>query len=421
VHASSSSLPRAAGIGLIALTALALIVLAITGNVSNSTIRNNPVLAATVAPYNGLAKDALVSARLALQLQSQQKEASAQALAQAQAQGLITAEQAELVRAELAKAPAVDVPQDPGPARAALRQEPFALFSLVALANSAELRGDKQLSNRLLSHASQLSRRNGLVQMQLIERAGSPAELVRHIDATLRTNQAMFGTVFPLLAQALTDPQLIQLMRPIAKEDPDWYRFFIGEALTMPGALPAIRTLMMAEPNGSTARDPQLRKNLITQLIASDRVALARSYFQSLHKNAARTVVDPRFVHPEFEAPFGWQVNQDPQLTADFVRNEGFSAYGSADREGTFARQLLSLRPGRHVLQLEAETQGTTTLTVSVTCRQGDQAIPVASSRRQSFTFSVPAGCTDQWLSLGLSDNDDASEAEATIRRVALN
>jgi hypothetical protein len=377
---------------LIAVAALVLIVYAGARSVSNAAVDDNPEFAATVAPGNGIAQDELVRLDLAALLRTKE-HANFEPVA---------------VRA-----------------RDALRHEPLALASMVALTEQARAAGHPDVAQALLDYAGALSRRDPLVQLELIQRASATGDvqgLIRHMDEALRTTQALYGTIFPLLAQSLHDSRLVALLTPIAREDPQWYRLFIGEALTTPAALPGVRQLMLLAPNGSAARDPQLRINLINQLVATKRVDLARSYFDKLHPDAGGEIVDPEFKHPSYEAPFGWMLSEAPDLTADFVRGEGLTGYAASDREGIVARQLLSLKAGSHTVHLETTPAALGVLYVDVLCQDTGSALSVSVDRNKgAFSFVVPAGCSNQWLELGLRDGDDSRSAEASIRRVTLS
>jgi len=416
---------RVLRIGAISVAAVLLAATAVATNLSDATLRQSPAFASMIFPSNGLARDALVRIQLALHLQHQQQQQQAEVIKEARKQGLLSADQVRQLQSEFLEAQPINFDSVERDARKALRHEPFALASLLALSHQAQLEHEDELANRLLSHAGHLSRRNALIQMELIQQAansGDMRSLVRHVDETLRTNQSMFGTIFPILARGLTDPRLVTFMKPIAAADPVWYHRFVGEALTIPTALPAVRELMLVAPNGRAAQDAQLRANLVSQLVATNRIGLARSYFRALHPEATGEPFDPEFKHPEYEAPFGWIISEDPDLTADFVQNEGLVAFAASDREGIVARQLLSLQPGRHTAQLDAPPESLKIMTLYVTCRASGRTVPVTPQRNAgTFQFFVPGNCIDQWFSLRLRDDDDTQSAEATIRRVRLN
>jgi len=375
----------------IAFAAIILITFAVRANLSNAALRENPPLAARLHPENGFAQDRLVELQIAAALEKQ--------------------DTAALERIE---------PQ----ARAALRHEPFALSSLALLSMTARVAGENERADLLLDHASGLSRRDMLVQLQLIQRAAQREDLealIGHVDATLRSRQSGYQLIFPQLAQYLNRPEMVDPLTQVARQDPAWYKLFIGEALTVPAALPTIRTLMMRVPEGSAAQDTQLRRNLISQLIASGRISAARSYFRSLHPQAqAGPLVDPEFTHPEYEAPFGWSVSEDPDLTADFVRGEGLLAYAGSSREGIVARQLVSLAPGRYTAKLDGERADLSIIYLEVDCPTGAELLAASPSPSGRYSFTVPARCPHQTIGIGLRDNDDSAVAEAAIRSITL-
>jgi len=377
--------------GLIVIAALALMGYAAARSLSNAVVDQNPGLAASLAPANGLAQDQLVRLQFAPLLQKPGGGNLEPVIARA---------------------------------RVALQQEPFALSSLAAIVAYERNQHRPAVANAVLDHAARLSRRDVLVQLELIQRASTTGDergLIRHMDEALRTNQALYGTLFPVLAQALNHPRLIDLMAPIAREDPSWYRLFIGEALTIPAALPGVRQLMLMAPNGSAARDPQLRINLINQLIANNQIGLARAYFQALHPQMHGPILDPDFTHPSLEAPFGWLVNEDPDLTADFVRGEGLTAYAASDREGVVARQLVSFPPGTYTIRLDADAADLSVIYLAMACHGSNDELPVAANRgKGTFQFRVPTNCSNQWLELGLRDGDDSRPIEASVRSLTL-
>jgi len=374
-----------------AFAAIILITFAVRANLSTAALRENPPLAARLNPENGFAQDRLVELEIAAALEKQ----DAGALDQIEPQ-----------------------------ARTALSHEPFALSSLALLSMTSRAAGEEGRADLLLDHASSLSRRDMLVQLQLIQRAAQREDLnamIAHVDATLRSRQSGYPLIFPQLAQYLNRPEMIGPLSRVARQDPAWYKLFIGEALTVPAALPAIRTLLMRVPEGSAARDPQVRRNLISQLIATDRVPAARSYFRSLHPQAGEGLLfDPDFTHPEYEAPFGWSVSEDPDLTADFVQGEGLLAYAGSSREGIVARQLVSLSPGRYTVRLDGERADLGVTYVEVDCRKGAELLGASPSPSGVYNFTVPARCPFQTIGIGIRDDDDSAPAEAAIRSIAL-
>lgn len=376
---------------LILLVAIAMAVLAVRHSLANAARTRNPALAAQLAPHDGMVLDRLVELQLTEAIAKQETKFTAQTIERA---------------------------------NRAIRSEPFAISSLTTLALAAKGAGDDDLAKTLFGHASSLSRRELRLELLLIEQHAKSmrlAPLMKEMDGTLRVFQSSYPTIFPLLTQLLNVPEMQPHLLQIAREDPPWFRLFIGHALTSQNALPAVRKLLTALPESAAATAPDIRRNLVAQLAASGRTDEAREYFLTLHPNEAeKPIIDPGFDHPDYEAPFGWMVGGDPDLTANFTLDEGLGLYAGRGREGLAARQVTKIEPGSHMITLNGEKQSLEQIYIEFQCIGPGKAQVVERKREGTFTVTLPSGCAQQVLGIGLRESRQISGTTAYIRSISI-
>lgn len=368
---------------IVGLGALIVSVLALTQGLATVVMRTDPELALRIAPNSGRAYNRLAELRTASLPPERYREIAPLA-------------------------------------REALRREPLAVGSATLLSVDAMLAGDRSRADRLLDYASRLSRRNLSTQLLLIERAVSrndAAGALRQFDITLRTSQTSFPTLFPVLANAIADPYFLEPMKRIAREDPSWFPFFVGEAVTVDGALPNLARIMAAAPDTATGRNEELRQNLLDRMVATGRVGEARRYYQAIHPDVRGLVLDQRFSRPDLQPPFGWRLASEPDLLAEYARGEGLHYIASADRGGVLASQTVMLRAGRYRLDMPVQPAAGS-LGWSLRCEGTAADIPSersVSSGRLTTRFAVPEGCQTQMLSLEIAPSSDPAGQEGTV------
>lgn len=176
--------------------AFALLWLTVSLTVASSVRRSRPDIAIRFAPY-----DSAALAILAHNLQTENPDV----------RGMIEAA---------------------GPARAALKRDLTYAVAVRALGFAQESRGQARQAAKLIRYANRLSKRDLLTELWLIEynvdRGDVPAVL-RHFDAAISTSPDAMRTLFPVLINALGDPDLVQPLADMLKRRPWWVASFLNQ------------------------------------------------------------------------------------------------------------------------------------------------------------------------------------------------
>lgn len=312
-------------------------------------------------------------------------------------------------------------------ARRALAANPFDGRGYRVLADVAASRGDAVGQARLIEQAVRHAPRDIAARAQAAQLAlqrGDAASALRHYDRILRVAPAAQPTVIPALVQLASLPGARDAVVTELAARPYWRAEFLrqfarlapdGEALA-----PVFESLRAR--GGLNEEETSLYLGRLVRDGRWDDAFLA--WAGSLPPQALTSLTTPfdgGFENPtRTGGPFDWSITP-PQGIEVEVRPSP-EGRGRAlwieflGRRAPFrdVRQLLRLQPGQaYVLQWRSRLDGLQTargLRWTVTCAGGDGAAllgtPAQAGTRgwteQRAGFSVPEGCTAQWLTLEL-------------------
>lgn len=293
----------------------------------------------------------------------------------------------------------------------------------------AEQRGDTDRATQLYTLAVRHSPRDlpslaWLMRHRLLE--GRIDEGLTYLDAQLRVQPNLAGTLFPTLIAAL-DASGGQL--PLAQTlagNPRWRAGFLNRLARdarSTDAVTAVFEQLAATPGGLTDAE---RRAYVERLIRDHRWQQARRAWAAglpaQHRPADQLVFDGGFELPAGGYGFDWRI--DPIAGATIERLAGPGITGNRalyiefqDRRVRFAhvRQLLTLAPGHYRLAARYRLDGLRNergLNWTLQCAENPSA-RLGSSRRLTgsspwstleLDFDVPAeNCGAQWLRLELA------------------
>lgn len=302
-------------------------------------------------------------------------------------------------------------------AHQALKRDSMAIPAVTTLGTLAQLRGDLPKARRWMKYSEQLSRRDLATQLWLIEDAVGRediADALHHYDIALRVKRGASDLLFPVLAQASTDPEIAsELVRTLSAK-PLWGEQFIAFAASKTPAPNATARLFLALRRAGVPISDAASGALIDALITKGQVEEAWAYFSRIRPRADRTRSrDPNFTASIARAShFDWVTAGDGAGLFASIQRSGdgglldFSAPAGAG--GTLVWQLQMLPAGRYVL--EGQSVGIDQPERSrpywvVTCRAdgrelGRVVMPNSAENSGRFVghITVPPGCTAQML-----------------------
>jgi hypothetical protein len=305
----------------------------------------------------------------------------------------------------------------------ALRHDPTAVEAVAALGVNAQIRGDAKSAQRLFHYSQSLSRRDLTTQLWMIESAvtkGNIPKAIHHYDIAMRTSRSAPDLLWPVLASALSEPEIrVELARTLAR-GPVWSDNFIPYiALRAPDTLATADLLArLRRARVPVAADAVVA--VISRLIV-DRHYDAAWRFYSIGNPAAKRHVsrDARFsTNVATPSAFDWQTINDSGITSSIEsrKNGGIFDFAAAPSVGgPILRQIQLMPPGAY--QLEGHSAGIEQASGSLpywtlTCGEGQElgrlTVPNSAQSDGKFAgnFVIPNGCPFQTLTLVARSSD---------------
>lgn len=296
----------------------------------------------------------------------------------------------------------------------------------------AEAAGQASQAARLFSLSDAISRRSLATRTWLIQRAvdrGDAAGALEHFDIALRTSSAAPRILFPVLANAASDPALAGPIARMLDRPSDWRVMFLNYAIGEGGAASSIADIVLVMRDRRAIVEAGIDQTLTGALVAEQAFGKARQVHDALHPSARRGfVVDPDFSRSGEAFPFGWEFTEKGEAGAIRGRVDGKPAltYQSlVGRSGEVAVQLLTLPPGRYRLATTTATgadDASATPFWTLTCGQAGGAQiallnqPERSGETAEAEFAVASDCPAQWLALHLRASDAPNQGGAIAR-----
>ena len=288
----------------------------------------------------------------------------------------------------------------------------------------AEQKRDLARARALLLESAKLSRRDLGTSLWLINDAvqkGDTTTALQYYDTAMRSSAVARTILFPILTDAIADPEFIEPMIKLLVSRPNWSGEFVVFALASGKATPNLASIVAKSP-GIIRENPPIAQALLDVLIRENRFEEAWDLNAALTSNTRRgAVADTRFVANNALVPFGWRFSGHSDFGV--VQSErGLDLFALAETGGVAASQLLLLRPGRYRLQSigRIRTGGASwTATCSGNVTQELAILPVSlNGVSVSSEFTVPAGCAATWLRLVLRTDGAPEGLSGHVREV---
>jgi hypothetical protein len=324
-----------------------------------------------------------------------------------------------------------------GLARLALRQDPTAVAAVTALGLNAAVRGDTAAARRLFLYSQKLSRRNLPTQLWLIEDAverGDVPGALKHYDIALRVHPTMSELLFPVLATASSDPAIrAELIRTLAGR-PAWGEGFINFVAGNGPDPRSTATLLAGLRRAGVAVPQPAYAGAVNALLAAGQLDRAWAFYASVRPGAdRRRSRDPRFTaNPEPPSQLDWVPINDGTISSSIQRGEGGGIFDFAappSTGGPMLQQLQLLPAGAYRLSGHSSgiDQSANALPYwTLSCKDGEElgrvVVPNSGEAGGNFfgSFTVPAGCPMQTLTLVARPSDVPSGLSGQIDRVLL-
>lgn len=358
------------------------------------------------------------------------------ALAFVPKEGIALATQADLALVNGVKASPLVMQRD---ARAALRNMPLNSKAVRLLAISMGLQGKDPLADRLLDQAANLTRRDLLTQVLLIEAAIRRDDLhdaLKHFDIALRSSANAPQILFPRLSNGIANPEGRAALKPYIRAKSSWPLEFLYYAKDNRDDLAPLVDLVIetggvADAVKQRAFDAALLEALFQKQNYADLKRLfgriPGAKLELLTSAALNTAdVSRRF------GPAAWQPLDDAESGASPSGGKGapaaLSIYANSGTTGPVAQKLLFLTPGRYrfafrVASIDRGEGGS--IGWQMHCLEPAASQPfwrMESLYRSTTSFvDVDATCRVQRLQIWASGGSGQTGMEADISAVSLD
>jgi hypothetical protein len=274
-------------------------------------------------------------------------------------------------------------------------------------------KAEEPRARALVQQAELLSRRNLATELWLIEDAVRREDVpgaLRHFDVALRTSKIAGGLLYPVLREALEDPQLT---RPIAQtlSVAPWRSQFLQYAVSLNRPSVALASIFQQQRNLEPFQGTDLKGALVGQL-------LARKSYDSAARLAlgkpAGLVQDSGFAQETGFPPFNWQLADGDGLSSLRLQRAGGSALqitAQSDAAGPAAVQLIHAAPGLYMF-VATMPDSNPGLIARLVCADTERELATISlGSRTAVTVTVPAGCAYQTLSIVALPSDTGTRS----------
>lgn len=322
-------------------------------------------------------------------------------------------------------------------AQDALQRDPMVVEAVTTRGLDALLRQDEAGARRLFAYSQLLSRRDLRTQLWAIEDAvsrGDVGSALQHYDIALRTKRDASLLLFPVLSEAVADPEVrTGLIRTLASQ-PSWTSGFVDYVVGHGTDAQAALALLEGLARVHIPISEGVNAAIVRRLIAAGQFESAWRYYASIRKGVDRRIGrDPRFtVAPESPAPFDWVPTDDTGASASIqpAKEGGIFDFATSPAVGGILLQQAQLLPaGRYAVaghSIGIDQPDVSLPYWEVTCGDGRSLARsnISRSSEGNGNFSglviVPEGCPSQTLSLVARPSDAIGGVQGQIDYFAL-
>jgi hypothetical protein len=250
---------------------------------------------------------------------------------------------------------------------------------------------------------------------------------LEHFDVALRTSDKAPAVLFPVLAEATSEPRVIE---PLAKrmEGAPWADSFLRWAIDNGQEAHGLAALTLAL-NKRAPVQGEIVAALANKLAEKHAFAELRPIraISAAKLTDGEWLTDPAFAKPSGVGTFEWALGQDGYATVTRGINaggkEGMSYDAPINRASEIARQLLTLPVGTYRFTVDGSIDhGKANWTIACAGTDGVSLtnLPMAS-KPIGVDVAVPANCPAQYLvftSVASDDGATGSVSRVSLRRI---
>jgi len=314
---------------------------------------------------------------------------------------------------------------------AALRRSPTLASPARDLGLLALLRRDMARADAHLGYAETMSRRDVPTQLWLIERrvaANDAPGALLHYGVALQVSPETSAQLFPVLASALGQDNLVRPIGDLVRRGPSWNSQFLYYVNANATDLPNLAALYLYLNHRRTPLDRVHIWGAISRLLQAGELDAAASVYSiadpAWRRGDLAAQLDGGFDRDGDMPPFGWELETGlawraarPGTAGDRALHLAIPASSPGTASPPAARRLLLLRQGAYRLTGRfgrAEGSGQGLLHVALACSGGAPSTlsaPIPDQAGALDGLLLASGCDQQYLSISLERRGEGSGA----------
>lgn len=322
-------------------------------------------------------------------------------------------------------------------ARGALVRDPTNASAAATIATATAYTNDVPRARSQFLYSERLSRRLLAAQLWLIEDSvtrGDVPGALKHYDTALRASSSAGRLLYPILAKAISDPNVRQSVGEVLSAKPLWGPEFLTEIGLRGPDFVAASDLFVLLRKRKVAIEPALENQMMAKLVDAGQHERAWQYYLSVNPRDRGSLIrngDFRTISAT-PAPFDWLATTEGGATAiaEWENGRTFLHFQTVAGEGgALVRQLMLLNAGRYVLTGRVRSLPAAANERPywrVVCLSSIQIaripLPEATDSGTLFSaeFTVPNDCKAQYLVLTADPTDGVDGISGELEAVRL-
>lgn len=331
-------------------------------------------------------------------------------------------------------------------ARDALARSPFNVQSLRVVGLTEASKGRTASADEILTLAGNWSLRDDPSHAWLIGarlRRGDYMSAFAHADTLVRRREEAQPTVFRLFTAAASQDarRALPAISRLLAAKPPWRRDYLTSLYRTRDGFQVAVNLAIALERGPAPMTTEELQELYLHLMETEQVEVIKLVRSTLKRPAVTHVANGNFEDPAIPEPFQWQLVQKAGAAAAEATDD-LGRYRTSLRveydgytPAILARQRTFLEPGDYRLEAASRIESGSPsgrIVWAVTCASEERArftLPAVAPASRSQTswavqrgdFSIPAGCTNQWLELRGQPLDSRSQMAVWFDAVSIS
>ena len=287
----------------------------------------------------------------------------------------------------------------------AARKDPLAAAPFLVRGVQARIDGNEDLAGRAFLAAQLRDGRSVPARYFLADhdlRTGDAVHGLAEISILSRMIPNGVQGLAPFVATYAKDRRNWPQLRAVFRSNPE----LAAATLEMLASDPANSDIILQLAPTSSGTQPVWANRLVQTLVAAGDFEKAQSVWSAItgsRRPAGALVYDPGFSEPKAPPPFNWALTSSSLGLAERQTGGRLHILYYGQDDGTLARQLLTLKPGRYRFRVRVvgDIGSPPALNWILTCaKTSAPLLAVALSPQVNASFIVPAGCPGQQLEL---------------------